>query len=241
VTTGNATTALATWQGNEAILRFGAGPTFSGNATDYYVPSDWMNLDHIDADLDGTGPLVIDAPAMTPSRLVLALGKNAAAYLLDRDNLGGVGATPVVYAGVDSAAIIGAAAWFAVPSGTYFVVRGYFGGMALCPPGAKGDLAVIRFDPRSANGLTPAWCGLNQGEGSPIVTTTDGTHDALVWTAGAEGSGQLHAWDAETGAPIFSGGGPGDVMTGLRHFTTLVAVHGRMFAGADDRLYAFRP
>jgi outer membrane protein assembly factor BamB len=240
-TTGNATTALATWQGNEAILRFGAGPTFSGNATDYYVPSDWMNLDHRDADLDGTGPLVIDAPAMTPSRLVLALGKSAYAYLLDRDNLGGVGATPLVYAGVDSSAIIGAAAWFGVPSGTYFVARGYFGGMPLCPPGATGDLAVIRLDPRSPNGLTPAWCGLNQGEGSPIVTTTDGTHDALVWTAGAEGSGRLHAWDAETGAPIFNGGGPGDVMTGLRHFTTLIAAHGRMFAGGDDRLYAFRP
>jgi hypothetical protein len=160
---------------------------------------------------------------------------------VSRDDLGGVGAKPVLQVPVDSVAIIGAAAWFGGPSGTYFVMRGYYGGVPLCPGGMSGDLATIKLDPASPTGMTPAWCATNQGEGSPIVTTSDGTHQAMVWSAGAEASGQLHAWDALTGAPIFAGGGPGDVMTGLRHFTTLIAVHGRIFAGADDRLYAFTP
>jgi hypothetical protein len=238
-TTGNARGTLATWQGNEAVMRFGPGPTFSGDTTDFFAPFNWANLDQRDADLSGTGPLVVDLPGGTPSRLLLALGKDAYGYILDRDNLGGVGATPLVLAAVDDVAIIGAAAWFSLPSGTYFVVHGYFGGTALCPAsGMQGDLAVIKID---TSGLTPVWCGLNEGEGSPVVTTSDGMNDAIVWTAGAESSERLHAWDAETGAQLFAGGGAGDVMAGLRHFATLIVAHGRVFAAADDRLYAFRP
>jgi hypothetical protein len=241
VTTGNAIGGPASWEGNEAVLRFTAGPLFSGASTDFFAPANWANLDSRDADLSGTGPLVVDAPGFTPSKLLLALGKDVYAYVLSRDDLGGLGGQPVMKVPVDSNAIIGSAAWYGLPSGTYFVFRGYYGGIPLCPTGMKGDLASIRLDASSPTGLTPAWCADNGGEGSPIVTTSDGVHDAIVWSAGAEASGQLHAWDAETGAPLFTGGGPGDVVPGLRHFTTLIAVHGRVFAGADDRLYAFRP
>jgi hypothetical protein len=242
VTTGNGTTGNQAWQGNEAVLRLGPGPTFSGQPADYWAPSDWPALDNRDADMSGTGPLVVDAPALTPSRLVIALGKDGFAHILARDNLGGLGAQPVIETQVDSLAVIGSAAWFSVPSGTYFVVRGYYGGFPIgCPPGTPGDIGAIKLDPASATGLTAAWCAMNLGEGSPIVTTTDGVHDPIVWTAGAENSERLHAWDAETGALLFDGGGVGDAMSGLRRFTTLIAVHGRVFAGADDRLYAFAP
>jgi outer membrane protein assembly factor BamB len=241
VTTGNAIGGPASWEGNEAVMRFAAGPVFSGASTDVFAPANWANLDARDADLSGTGPLVIDAPGLTPSRLLLALGKDAYAYVLSRDDLGGVGGKPFLQVAVDSVSIIGSAAWYGLPSGTYFVMRGYYGGVPLCPTGMQGDLAAIRLDPASPTGMTPAWCAKNLGEGSPIVTTTDGAHDAIVWSAGAEASGQLHAWDAETGAPLFTGGGPGDVVPNLRRFTTLVAVHGRIFVGADDQLYAFRP
>jgi hypothetical protein len=191
--------------------------------------------------MSGTTPLVVDAPGFTPPRLLLALGKDGYAHILSRDALGGPGGKALFESGIDSSAIAGAPAWFGLPSGTYFVVRGYYGGNPLCPTGAQGDLATIKLDPASPTGLTPVWCAKNQGEGSPIVTTTDGTHDPIVWTAGAEDSERLHAWDAETGAPLFAGGGLGDQIAGLRHFTTLIAVHGRIFAGADDRLYAFTP
>jgi hypothetical protein len=89
--------------------------------------------------------------------------------------------------------------------------------------------------------MSVAWCADNQGEGSPTVTTSDGTKDALVWTAGAEASNQLHAWDALTGAPVFTGGGTGDSMSGLRHLMTVIAVHGKVLAAGDGRLYAFAP
>ena len=73
-----------------------------------------------------------------------------------------------------------------------------------------------------------------------MVTTTDGTSNPIVWTNGAEGSGRLHGWDAETGAVIYAGGGANDVMSGLHRFNTPIAVKGRIAMAADDRLYVFK-
>ena len=41
------------------------------------------------------------------------------------------------------------------------------------------------------------------GQGSPWVTTTDGTNNAIVWVVGAQGDGQLHGYDGDTGAVIY--------------------------------------
>ena len=90
VATGN-TYAGATWGHGEAVLKLQPGPVFSGQATDYFAPSDWKGLDNGDADLGGTNPIVVDVPGATPSKLVVALGKNGVAYLVDRTNLGGIG------------------------------------------------------------------------------------------------------------------------------------------------------
>ena len=75
--------------------------------------------------------------------------------------------------------------------------------------------------------------------GSPIVTTTDGQSDPIVWIVGAEGDNRLHGFRGDTGEPLFDGGGPDDAMTGLHHFQDLLPAGGRLYIGADDRLYAF--
>jgi hypothetical protein len=61
----------------------------------------------------------------------------------------------------------------------------------------------------------------------------------MVWIVGAEGDNRLHGFKGDTGEPIFTGGSSGDAMTGLRHFETLIAADGRLFVGADGRIYAF--
>jgi hypothetical protein len=38
---------------------------------------------------------------------------------------------------------------------------------------------------------------------------------------------------------VLSGRGPGDAMTGLRHFQGLLAASYRLYVGADARIYAF--
>ena len=75
--------------------------------------------------------------------------------------------------------------------------------------------------------------------GVTIVTTTDGNSEPVVWTAGAEFTDRLHAFNGETGEVLFAGGGPDEQMSLIRHFQTPIAVNGRIFVAADDELFAF--
>jgi hypothetical protein len=74
------------------VIRFQPGPIFSGLPADYWVPQNWLNLDAFDGDLGSSGSLLVDVPGATPSHLVVALGKDRNAYLINRDNLGGISA-----------------------------------------------------------------------------------------------------------------------------------------------------
>jgi len=244
--TGN-TIGATTWAGGEAILRLAAGPVFSGQNADYFTPSNWRLLDQRDLDLGGSGPVLIDASGANPSALVVALSKSGVAYLLDRSNLGGVGVgngttgEGVFSTQVATGEIINAAAAYTTGSGSFVVFHGHQGAQgSACPSGQSGDLVALRIIAGSPPQLTTAWCVNNLGQGSPIVTTTDGRSEAIVWTAGAQSSSRLHAWDAETGAVVFAGGGPNDLIPGVRRFTTPIAVKGRIFVGADNHLFAFR-
>ena len=246
VATGN-TFRAGVWAGGEAVLRLQPGATFSGLPADYFTPSNWRALDAHDVDLGGSGPLLIDVPGATPSALVVALSKAGVVHLLDRSNLGGVGqgngttGEGVFSERVADGEIINAAASFSTASGSYIVFHGHAGAHGVgCPSGPSGDLVSLRIVPGSPPRVATAWCADNQGQGSPIVTTTDGRSEAIVWSAGAEGSERLHAWNAETGEPIFAGGSGGDLMRRVRRFTAPIAVKGRILVGADNRLYAFK-
>ena len=139
-------------------------------------------------------------------------------------------------------AIINAAAAYTTPAGVHLVFHGYGGAFGShCPAGQSGDLVSLLITATSPPTALTQWCADMHGQGSPIVTTTDGVSESLVWASSAQGSNRLHAWDGETGALVFAGGGASDVMNGLRRFGTPIAVHGRVFVAADDRLYAFRP
>ena len=73
------------------MIRFQPGPIFSGNSSDYWVPLDWLNFDQHNWD-QSAGPLLVDVPGATPSRLIVQMGKDRYAHLLNRDNLGGISA-----------------------------------------------------------------------------------------------------------------------------------------------------
>ena len=79
---------------------FASGSNLQWPPTDFWAPLNWQCLDNGDTDLGGCSAILIDVPGATPSQLVLALGKDGNAYLINRNNLGGV-ASPVASAGVD--------------------------------------------------------------------------------------------------------------------------------------------
>src|SRR6185312_13230524 len=85
-----------------------------------------------------------------------------------------------------------------------------------------------------------AWSASQTGRGSPWVTTTDGTNNVIVWVAGMTGDQRIHGYNGDTGAVIYAGGGTNELMTGTRQWNTGIAARGRIYFGADNKIYAFR-
>ena len=197
--------------------------------------------------------LIVDVPGATPSALVVGLGKNGVAYLLDRSNFGGVGTgngttgEGLVSASVSAGQISNAPTMYTTAMGVYVVFVSNGGGKGVgCPAGQIGNLVALRIGAASPPTINVAWCADNLGGGSPITTTTDGESNAVVWTAGAEGSGvtaskQLHGFDGDTGALVYAGGGTASTMPNqVRHFNSPIVANGRVIVAADNGLYAFK-
>jgi hypothetical protein len=226
VATGN-TFGASTWSGGEAIIRFQPGPVFSGLTNDYWAPTNWMSLDNADLDLGGSGPLIVNVPGATPSQLVVALGKDHNAYLLNRTNLGGV-SIPLAAKSVSSSQIIQAATTYATSLGTYVACRS-----------TASQVTAFRITPTSPPTVSSVWTVSQSGRGSPFTTSTDGTNNIIVWVVGSEGDQRLHGYNGDTGAAIFSGGGANELMTGTRRFNTGIAARGRIYIANDNKVYAF--
>jgi putative pyrroloquinoline-quinone binding quinoprotein len=236
VATGN-TFGASTWMGGEAVIRLSPELKTSADRRDFFTPENWQALDARDLDLGGTTPVLVDLPGSPSHQMfVLALGKDGHAYLLDRDNLGGIGGS-LVNKAVSPRPIRTAPAVYSV-GGAAFVA--FQGTGSRCPAGQPaGDLTVLKITGGDRPALTTVWCAVPHGAGSPIVTTTDGHSEPIVWMVGAEGDNRLHAFKGETGEALFAGGSPNEAMAGLHHFQTLIATDERLYVGADDRIYAF--
>jgi outer membrane protein assembly factor BamB len=251
VATGN-TIGSEKWSDGEAVIRLTPDLHHSDDPRDFFAPTDWHALDERDADLGGANPLPLELPAGNGMRaLILALGKDGRAYLLDEKNLGGIGGSLQVET-VSIGPIRTAPIAYPTSDGVYVAFQ------ATCPsvplPQWVGDtragrvirrmlnfssneVAVLKIRNGAPPTIETAWCGAMSGSGPPIVTTTDGRANAIVWMLGAEGDNRLHAFRGDTGEPLFTSD---DVMVGLHHFRTLIATEDRLYVGADGHIYAFK-
>jgi len=226
IATGN-TFGAASWSGGEAVLRF----TPAVELSDHFAPADWQALDAGDVDIGGTGPLLVNAPGATPAALAVALGKNGKIYLLDRDRLGDIGGE-LHSATVSAGAIINAAAAYTTASGTYVAFKG---AGTSCPSGQGSGLAAVRIVPGSPPAAEGAWCAAQDGLGSPMVTTTDGHAESIVWSVGAEGDGRLRGVDGESGALLFAS----EPLGAVRRYQTPILANGRILVAAEGAIVAF--
>lgn len=235
-TTGN-TTGTTTWGGGEAVIRFDPGPVFSGKTTDYFAPSSWHTMDVNDQDLGGSAALLVNVPGATPSQLAVALGKDGNGYLLNRGNLGGIGGQ-VAEAHVASGAIIGAAVAYPAGGKTFVSFRVNNGGHGSgCTSGGNGNLATFQITAAKPPAIKMAWCSNQTALASPVVTTTDGQANPIVW---AVSGSRLYGFDGNTGQEVFGGGGSGDVMSSIQYFQTPIVAGGRIVVAAQNQLYAFK-
>jgi outer membrane protein assembly factor BamB len=230
--TGN-TLGAGTWSDGEAVFRVGVDLRRSDNKRDYFAPSDWKGLDARDEDLGSNNPLAITIPGAGGGQaLMLALGADRKAYLLDRNNLGGIGGQLAAET-VSTMRIITAPATY--PVGNDIFVAFQAPG-AHCPrPGRGHELTVLKIAGGSPPTMTTAWCGALRGGGSAIATTTDGRSNPIVWALGAEGDNRLHAFRGDTGEQLFVS----EPLSGLRRLQSLIATQDRLYVGADGRIYAF--
>jgi hypothetical protein len=237
VATGNTDTTVSAWAGGDAIIKLGPGPTFSGDTHDWFTPSNWRDLDQADLELGSTQPLLVDMPGAAHPKLVVAFGKNGNVYVLDRANLGGLGkgngATGEGLASAHLALnyIINAAATYTTVNGTYVAFKG--AGVD-CPIGST--LMAVKIGAGDPPTLTRAWCAAADSEGSPIVSTTDGHTEPIVWQVGAEGNAHMNAFDGETGETLYDGGDA--PYPPIARFQSPILVKGRAIWASNERLFA---
>jgi len=232
VTTGN-TFHASGWSDGEAIIRLRAGLAHSTKTRDYYTPANWEALDGTDKDLGSTEALPITVAADGGTRVgrLIAFGKDGVAYLVDRRKLGGVGGE-IATLPVASVPIRTAPAVYQTSSQTMVAFTSGGGG------GCSGkNITMLNVAASGANPLSVAWCANFNGAGAPIITTSDGSADAIVWAVGAEGDKLLHGYNAQTGQSVFTDTGP--AMNGLHRFQTIIATQSRFYVAADNTVYAF--
>ena len=122
-----------------------------------------------------------------------------------------------------------AAATYRTPQGTYFVFRN-----------GSSSLSAYKITATNPPAIVPAWSVSQTGKGSPWVTTTNGTNNAIVWVVSASGGDQrLHGYNGDTGAVIYAGGGPNELMQNTRKWNTGIVARGRIYFAADNKVYAF--
>jgi hypothetical protein len=232
-TTGN-TSGANHWGDGEAVLRLAPGLAHSFATKNYFTPAGWLTLDADDADLGGTAAIPIRVPngsAFAPR--LIGFGKDGHAYLLNGADLGGIGHA-IASPKVSNSGIITAPAIHQSPAGTLVIFAGNAGLRENC---SGSDLTMVKVTANAKTPVSIGWCVPINGSGAPIVTTTNGAENAIVWAAGAAGDNELHGFNAVTGATVFSGAGTS--MTGLHSFGTLIAANHRLYVAGDNAVYAF--
>jgi hypothetical protein len=243
--TGNTTqpglifTPPQSWAGGDAVIRLSQALAFSTQsppAADYFVPSDWMQLDSNDQDLGGTNPVLFDSGGQ---HLVAILGKNGYLYVLNRDNLGGVSSATGTL--VSNGELMGAPAAYTTSQGTYVAFRANQAAVN-CPSGkGSGNLGVAKITGTNPPAATVVWCSTQPTDlGSPMITTTDGTSSVVVWDA----DNRLYGYDGDTGQLVYDGSKvAADALTApIQYFNAAIAAKGRIVVGDQaGNLSVFKP
>jgi hypothetical protein len=237
--TGNRTGGgSSTHQDSEEVVRV----TGLGTRADTYYPTTpmsgqtprWQAMDNADADMGSINPVYMEIPGATPSKIVAQLSKDGHLYLLDAAALGGANGHKVDFTVAGSGMSIHTAPGaYRTAMGSYFVFS-TTNNANMCPGGVSGR-AVVAVRIAAANPPTPSivWCApMSSPTTGPIATTTDGQANAIVWYMSG---GRLMGVDGDTGASIYSSAS-NDTCSGVRQWSSPIAVKGRIVAGGDTHL-----
>ncbi len=250
VATGNATPAGLPTPGSmgEFILRLragAAGPTASMATADYFSPSNASQLDRADLDIGSNGPVVL--PDVGGVHLLAQGNKAGVVYLLNRDNLGGVGTGDgmrgegAYSSRLFTGGIYGASGAWSNGTDTWLFVPGR--GARSCAAGGTGGVMALRVTTTGGTiQYAPAWCTASAGNPNPPAVSSNGNRDAILWTLGAPsgsaGPGTFRAYNAADGTDLWTAAG-GDIPT-VRQWLPPMVADGRVYIAAGTSVQMYR-
>jgi outer membrane protein assembly factor BamB len=223
----------------ESIVRLQVGADGNLTATDFFSPAN--NAELADVDLGSGGPMAIPDGYGTFAHphLLVHVGKDGRVFVLDRDDLGGMGQGP----GGTDALLAQAGPYEGVWGRSAFLgtnSSGYFYNV-----GAGAPLRAFRMDPTDSGGIDVPAVGASAGtfpyaSGSPVVTSNGkDASTALVWVVRSNGGGsgtgaELLAYRAQPDAEgvlqqVFSA----PIGTAVK-FTSVATSNGRVYVGTRD-------
>jgi hypothetical protein len=222
---------------SEQVVRIQGLAELVRNDNNLFFPSSWVSMDRTDADFGASSPLYLTVPGATPENYVLAIAKDGHMYLLDSTNLGGM--KPLVDFTVSNGgmSVLTVPTAYTTASGVHVAFSA--SGAVMCPAGSPSGANMMSV--LIAKGAPPvpsvSWCAVRRGEATaPVATTTDGQNEAIVWYMS---NGKLTGVDGETGAVLFDGGDGS--CSGVKRWTSPIAVKGRIVVGGDTHLCSWSP
>jgi hypothetical protein len=221
----------------EEVVRLTGLAVLERSNKNIYFPAIWRGMDATDADYGASSPVYVTMPGSNPSHVLATVSKGGHVYLLNPDNLGGMGAE---LADVPVSTVANAV--HAVPS-AYTTAKGAHlllvtDSPAGCPVATTSrSVMSILLPPGSPLKPQVAWCAPMVGPATgQMITTTDGKANAVVWFMTGN---FLKGYDGDTGALIYGGGKT--ACLGYRQWTSAIAVNGRIIVGGDGHLCAWSP
>jgi outer membrane protein assembly factor BamB len=233
----------------EAILRLTAKDdlAFSYQPKDFYVPSNYQDLDQSDADLGGSSAIVLDQPGSATPHLLLTGGKDGLVYLVNRDNLGGIGGE------IQKERLFGSEegqygsfikttpAYFEDGKGGQYV---FVTGNDKGPGGTQGVVALkLGLDGRNKSQFKTVWsANRTLFQSGTAVVSSSGHDHAIVWVIESNKDddnngppGVLHAYDALTGRELYHSNQreQRDSLGDARKFSAPTVANGRVYCGTD--------
>lgn len=232
VMTGNNTARVSTHADSEELIRLTGLAKADKSDTNVFYPTSWQSMDSGDYDLGSSSPIYVEVPGATPSSYFIAISKDGHLNLVDNKKFGGMGGQVVDFSVAASGmSIHNVPATYTTAMGTY-VTFGIDSG-AKCPTGMPSGKVIMSVLIPAGSPPAPkvAWCAtLGTPVTAPIVTTSDGKNDAIVWYIN---SGKLTGVDGDTGAAVYTST---DTCASVRQWTSPIAVNGRIVTGADTKL-----
>jgi hypothetical protein len=152
----------------EALIKFNSSNL---SVADYFLPSNFANLNDSDLDLGSGGPLLIPDQPNPPTQMLVAAGKQGMVYLVNRDDLGqyspnGNNVLQVLPAGTVPTAHSMPAFW---ENNVYFV------GVGNPVQSFLLSNALLSTSPTSQSSVTFAYPGA-----TPVVSA-NGSTDGILW------------------------------------------------------------